>query len=165
MGLFGKKNKDGNRSVNLSYIDGVEGYNKGTAIALSIDNENQCLTIKPRVFKNPPVHLKFEQITGVNVVSEKEIIEKSKSTVGRAIVGGVLLGRLGAIVGGMSGIGNKQRSETHYYMVINYKSKNEEIKVLSFEIVGASLHWSSFVEELRSKINTQALENSTEIYL
>lgn len=165
MGLFGKKNKDGNRSVNLSYIDGVEGYNKGTAIALSIDNENQCLTVKPRVFKNPPVHLKFEQITGVNVVSEKDIIEKSKSTVGRAIVGGVLLGRLGAIIGGMSGIGNKQKSETHYYMVINYKSKNEEIKVLSFEIVGASLHWSSFVEELRSKINTQTLENSTEIYL
>lgn len=165
MGLFGKKNKDGNRSVNLSYIDGVEGYNKGTAIALSIDNENQSLTIKPRVFKNPPVHLKFEQITGVNVVSEKDIIEKSKSTVGRAIVGGVLLGRLGAIIGGMSGIGNKQKSETHYYMVINHKSKNEEIKVLSFEIVGASLHWSSFVEELRSKINTQTLENSTEIYL
>lgn len=165
MGLFGKKNKDGNRSVNLSYIDGVEGYNKGTAIALSIDNENQYLTVKPRVFKNPPVHLKFEQITGVNVVSEKDIIEKSKSTVGRAIVGGVLLGRLGAIIGGMSGIGNKQKSETHYYMVINYKSKNEEIKVLSFEIVGASLHWSSFVEELRSKINTQTLENSTEIYL
>ncbi len=165
MGLFGKKNKDGNRSVNLSYIDGVEGYNKGTAIALSIDNENQCLTVKPRVFKNPPVHLKFEQITGVNVVSEKDIIEKSKSTVGRAIVGGVLLGRLGAIIGGMSGIGNKQKSETHYYMVVNYMSRDREVKVLSFEIVGASLHWASFVEELRTKINTKNIDENTEIYL
>jgi len=165
MGLFGKKNKNSDRSVNLSFVDGIEGYGKGLAIELSINTEKECVTIKSRAVKKPEVNLKFEQITGVNVVSEKDIIEKSKSTVGRAIVGGVLLGRLGAIIGGMSGIGNKQKSETHYYMVINYKSKNEEIKVLSFEIVGASLHWSSFVEELRSKINTQTLENSTEIYL
>lgn len=165
MGLFGKKNKNSDRSVNLSFVDGIEGYGKGLAIELSINTEKECVTIKSRAVKRPEVNLKFEQITGVNVVSEKDIIEKSKSTVGRAIVGGVLLGRLGAIIGGMSGIGNKQKSEMHYYMVINYKSKNEEIKVLSFEIVGASLHWSSFVEELRSKINTQTLENSTEIYL
>jgi len=50
-------------------------------------------------------------------------------------------------------------------MVINCKSRDGEIKVLSFEIVGASLHWSSFVNELKSKINTQSLDNNTEIYL
>ncbi len=165
MSIFGKKNKSGDRTVNLSFIDGIEGYTKGAAIALSIDNENQCLTVKARIFKNPPVHLKFEQITGVNVVSEKEIIEKSKSVVGRAVVGGVLLGHLGTIVGGMSGIGNKQKSEIHYFMVINYKSQSGEIKVLSFEIVGASLHWSSFVEELRTKINTKNINENIEIYL
>ncbi|MPN33669.1 hypothetical protein SDC9_181160 [bioreactor metagenome] len=77
----------------------------------------------------------------------------------------MLLGPLGVIVGGMSGIGNKQKLETHYYMVMNYKSRDEEVKVLSFEIVGASLHWSSFVEELRSKINTIKFDESGEIYL
>ncbi len=164
MGIFGKKNKNCDRSVNLSFVDGIEGYGKGLAVELSINTEKECVIIKSRAVKKPEVNLKFEQITGVNVVSEKDIIEKSKSTVGRAIIGGVLLGHLGAIVGGMSGIGNKQKSETHYYMVINYKSRDEEIKVLSFEIVGASLHWSSFVEELRSKINTKILDN-TEIYL
>ncbi|WP_346916561.1 hypothetical protein [Clostridium sp.] len=46
MGIFGKKNKNGDRSVNLSFIDGIEGYSKGTAIALSINNENQCITYK-----------------------------------------------------------------------------------------------------------------------
>ncbi len=164
MGLFGKKNKKGDRSVNLSFVNGIEGYGTGLAIELSINTEKECLTVKSRVVKKPEVNLKFEQITGVNVVSEKEIIEKSKSVAGRAIAGGVLLGPLGAIVGGMSGIGNKQKSETHYYMVINYKSREREIKVLSFEIVGASLHWSSFVEELRSKINAETLE-SEEVYL
>lgn len=161
--IFGKKNKNGNRSVNLSFVDGIEGYGKGLAVELSINTEKECLTIKSRAVKKPEANLKFEQITAVNVISEKDIIEKSKSVTGRAIIGGVLLGPLGTIIGGMSGIGNKQKSETHYFMVINYKSISGEIKVLSFEIVGASLHWSSFVDELRKNIKFEKIEE--EIYL
>ena len=122
------------------------------------------MQMKARAFKKPTVFLQLEQITGVVVISEKDIIEKSKGTVGRAVVGGVVLGPLGVIIGGMSGIGNKKKNETHYFMVVNYKSKDEEIKVLSFEIVGASLHWSSFVEEFRKRIPVKkAIEK--EIYL
>lgn len=164
MSIFGKKNKNGNRSVNLSFIDGVPGYSKGTAIELSLNDNEQCLTMIARVYKKPPVHLKYEQIVAANVVSEKEIIEKSKNTVGRAIAGGVILGPLGAIIGGISGIGNKQVSNKHYFLVINYKSKDDELKVISFEIVGASLHWSSFVDELRKKFKSENIEEN-EIYL
>lgn len=105
-----------------------------------------------RVVKKPEVNLKFEQITGVNVVSEKEILEKNKSTIGRSAIGGVLLGPLGAIVGGMSGIGTKQDSNTHYYMVVNYRSIEKEIKVLSFKLTGFS-NWKSFINELKARIN------------
>lgn len=163
--IFGKKNKSGNRSVNLSFIDGIESYSKGIAVELSMDDKDKCLTIKSRAFKDKPViKLKYEQIVAVNVVTEKEIIESDKSVVGRAVVGGVLLGPLGAIVGGMSGIGNKTKSNTHYFMVINYKSNAEETKVLSFEIVGASLHWADFIKELRSKINSNEIVEK-EVYL
>lgn len=166
MGLFSKKNKDGDRSVNLSFVDGIEGFGKGLAVEVSINNVNECITVKSRIDKKKPsVHLKFEQITGVNVVSEKEIIEKSKSVTGRAVAGGVLLGPLGAIVGGMSGIGNKQKSETHYYMIINYKSRAEDIKVLSFEIVGVVLSLTAFIEELRSNINIMKFDEIEEVYL
>lgn len=162
MGIFSKKNKNGDRSVNLSFVDGIDSYGKGLAVELSF-NETE-LEIKSRIVKNKPiVKLSLEQIIAANCVTEKEIIEKSKSVAGRAIAGGVLLGPLGAIIGGMSGVGNKQKSETHYYMIINYKSRDEEIKVLSFEIVGASLNWASFIEELRTKIKTEELEK--EIYL
>lgn len=164
MSIFGKKNKSGNRSVNLSFIDGISGYSKGTAIELSLDDNEQCLTMIARVYKKPPVHLKYEQIIATNVVSEKEVIEKSKNTVGRAIAGGVILGPLGSIIGGMSGVGTKKVSNTHYFMIINYKSKDNEIKVISFEIVGASLHWSSFVDELRTKIKSENIEEN-DIYL
>lgn len=164
--IFGKKNKLGNRAVNLCFVDGVESYSKGTAIELSLDDKEECLVMKARVFKDKPiVKLNYEQIVAAEVITEKEIIENGKSTVGRALVGGVLLGPLGAIVGGMSGIGNKTKSSKHYFLVVNYKSSNsEEVKALSFEIVGASLHWDSFVKELKTKIK---VENTIEkeIYL
>ena len=153
--IFGKRNKSGNRSVNLSFVDGVESYSKGMAVELSMDDKDQCLIMKARVFKDKPIiKLKYEQIIAANVVTEKEIIESDKSVVGRAVVGGVLLGPLGAIVGGMSGIGNKAKANTHYFMVINYKSNTGETKILSFEIVGSSLHWSEFIKELKNKFNS-----------
>lgn len=42
-------------------------------------------------------------------IQPDEITEKDKSVIGRAVVGGLLLGPVGAIVGGMSGIGTKQK--------------------------------------------------------
>lgn len=165
MSIFGKRNKQGHRSVNLAYVDGIKGYMKGAAVAVSINTEKNTLTIVPRAFKNlPEVNLYLDQIIGVNVISEEEIIKKSKSSVGRAIAGGVLLGPLGAIVGGISGVGDKSKSQSKFYMVVNYYSRNEEVRVLSFEIIGASLHWSSFLSELRCKIKKEEIIEN-EIYL
>lgn len=163
--IFGKRNKSGNRAVNLGFIDGVESYSKGMAVELSMDDKEECLIMKARAFKDKPVvNLKYEQIIAANVITEKEIIESDKSVVGRAVVGGVLLGPLGAIVGGMSGIGNKTKANTHYFMVINYESTSKETKVLSFEIIGASLHWADFIKELRSKISSNKIIEK-EVYL
>lgn len=92
------------------------------------------------------------------LLQKKRLLKKNKSVIGRAIVGGVLIGGLGAVVGAMSGLSKKQKAEKHYYMVINYKME-EEIKTLSFEIVGASLHWDIFLKELRKRINTVDIEN------
>ncbi|MGL5149060.1 MAG: hypothetical protein ACRC7N_00600 [Clostridium sp.] len=163
MGLFSKKNKDGNRSINVAYVDGLLDYNKGAAVEVSFNDE--FLEIKSRVIKSKPVvKLALNQIIAANCITEKDVIEKSKSVTSRAVVGGVLLGPLGAIIGGITGVGNKTKSETKYYMVVNYKSRDEELKVLSFEIVGASLQWSSFIQELRNMIKKEdIIEN--EIYL
>ena len=105
------------------------------AVNIKTDDDENKLVIKSVVVKKPEVNLKYEQITGINVTSEEEILEKSKSVTGRAVIGGVLLGPLGAIVGGMSGIGDKKKEKTRYYLIINYKSKDDEIKVLSFEVI------------------------------
>ena len=166
MGIFSKKNKNGDSYVNLAYVDGIDLFENGLAVEASLNVEKECLTIKPRLGKKTDVNVKFEQITGFDVVKDEDVIEKSKSVAGRAVIGGVFLGPLGAIVGGMTGIGNKQKSTSHTYMVINYRSIDEEIKVIIFEIVGASLHLGNFIEELATKINKNIVkENPNEIYL
>ena len=123
------------------------------AVNIKTDDDENKLVIKSVVVKKPEVNLKYEQITGINVTSEEEILEKSKSVTGRAVIGGVLLGPLGAIVGGMSGIGDKKKEKTHYYLIINYKAKDDEIKVLSFEVTNSLGQWDKFIEHVRKKIN------------
>lgn len=158
--MFFKKNKE--ISTNLSHIDGIDFYMKGFMVKVSIDDNNKCVVIKPLVEKKDPVKIKLQNIINISVVTDKEIIEKSKSVLGRAAIGGLLIGPLGAIVGGISGTGNKTKNKYTYYMVINYKSEaSNDIKVLSFEIVGGSLKWSKFFKELKSRINTN--ESSKEI--
>lgn len=154
--IFGKRNKEGNKAVNLKMVEGITGLNN-KPVQVSLDDKLETLVIKERLGKIK-AGLSYEKIINANVITEKEIIEKNKSVIGRAIVGGVLIGGLGAVVGAMSGLGKKQKSEKHYYMVINYKIE-EEIKTLSFEIVGASLHWDIFLKELRKRINLINIEN------
>lgn len=51
------------------------------------------------------------QIKMKNVELLKQITEKDKSVIGRAIVGGIAFGVVGAVVGGMSGLGTKKGKE------------------------------------------------------
>lgn len=84
-------------------------------------------------FGKDSVKLKYEQITDVYYGLETEIREKSKSVIGRALAGGILLGGLGAVVGGMSGTGKKEVKRRRFVFVVSYTSSTGEDAFLSFE--------------------------------
>ncbi|GAA0062763.1 TPA: hypothetical protein PTV43_000081 [Clostridium botulinum] len=160
MGFFSKKNK--NRSIGVLLVDGLSIYSRDVILQITLNNENECLTINSKVCKNiPDINLKYKQIIDANIITRYEIVKQSKSVVGRAAIGGLLLGSLGATVGGMSGTGTKTDDQIEYYFVVNYRNKDEELKVLSFKIIGFSV-WRPFIKELKSKIK-QNIEK--EIYL
>ncbi|MBN2893516.1 MAG: zinc-ribbon domain-containing protein [Bacteroidales bacterium] len=68
-----------------------------------------------------PIH--NSQIISIKQTSRDELIRTDKSVIGRAVVGGLVLGPLGAIVGGMSGIGSKEKLKNKNYLVINFWDK------------------------------------------
>ena len=68
-----------------------------------------------------PIH--NSQIISIKPTSREELSRTDKSVIGRAVVGGLILGPLGAIVGGMSGIGSKEKLKNQNYLVINYWDK------------------------------------------
>lgn len=64
------------------------------------------------------------QIISIATFSDVELKKEEKSIIGRAILGGVLLGGIGAIVGGMTGIGATEKMSQIYYMAINFWSRS-----------------------------------------
>ncbi|MHB9920620.1 hypothetical protein [Clostridium botulinum] len=161
MGLFSRKNKEIS-PINLTYIDGIDRYIKNTAVSLNLDDKKECLVIKASKNNYPVVNINFDKLVAIDIIHEKDIIETNKSSVGRAMVGGVLLGSLGAVIGGISGVGTKKSSKLRTFLVINYKSKDEEIKVISFEIENITMNMPKFINKLRENVSSDNIE---EIYL
>ena len=74
-------------------------------------------------FKSYRVALPAHQIISVTLEGREHIVEmKEKSVIGRALLGGLLLGPVGAIVGGMTGVGQKEvpSSTPDIFITINH---------------------------------------------
>jgi len=72
------------------------------------------------------------QIICLSEEKRTEIAEKNKSVIGRAIVGGILTGGIGAVVGGVSGVGTKKEKVTKYYLTLKFWDINiREIKTIT----------------------------------
>lgn len=160
MGIFSKKDKP--MKCRLSHQDGINGVGNGTIIDLVLDNKEQAVIVTAPMSKMEPKILEYSRIKNVNYFSEKEMIEKSKSVIGRAVVGGVLLGGVGAVVGGMSGIGDKKKESPEYYIEIEYgiKDAESETNAILLKIVGSSLGWDKFLKALREVANTKKEKNN-----
>lgn len=72
------------------------------------------------------VALSYEKITDVFLGKTKAIIEVNKSPIGRALVGGMLFGNIGAIVGACSANGKTKAIDVNKYLIISYISNGQE---------------------------------------
>lgn len=130
-------------------VDGIPSIEKGMTVRISLMPER--ILIQQIMFGKAEASLRYDQVTAAAKVDEVQIREVDKSVIGRAVVGGVLLGPLGAIVGGASGIGTKQKTDYKDYFVINYTASNGEPAVLSFEMVGPPVGFAPFLRELQQR--------------
>ena len=115
MAIFGNKDKKGNFTINFGSVKDTVLYDyPNTAISATLLEDR--IEFKQRVGKKQPIYLMLSQITKVGIVNEKQIEEVDKSVVKRAVVGGLLLGPLGAVVGGIDGIGKKEKKTERKFL-------------------------------------------------
>lgn len=154
MGLFNRSEKKKDYKAKFKCDEGIVNFKEDEIVNVYIDDDRDVLVVSEYLSKDPKeLFLKYSQITNAEVLSEKEIIEKSKSVVGRAAAGAILLGPLGGIIGGMSGIGDKKKKKTEYYFIINYKSSSDnEVKVIRFKVMDII---PKLTTELRKRINIE----------
>ncbi len=93
-----------------------------------------------------------------------EIIQKKQSTIGRAMVGGILFGGPGAIVGAISA-GKKEKKKTNLYFIISYTSSSGEEKYINFEVSGGGFNGRKLADKLRELCNIKDIKREDEIKL
>lgn len=106
----------------VKHYEGL-GIRQGANCIIKLSNyELKLCDIKGR----PIIGISYKDISNVAVISDKDIIEKDKSVIGRGVVGSVLFGGAGLILGGLSGLNKKQVVEYVDYLIINYKENGED---------------------------------------
>ncbi|MBY9087310.1 hypothetical protein KIH86_24300, partial [Paenibacillus sp. HN-1] len=76
----------------------------------------------------------LERMRAAVAITEQELIEKSKSVVGRALIGTIIVPGLGTIVGGMSGIGTKKKDgKKNHYLILNFIDSKGELAAVTFQ--------------------------------
>lgn len=135
MGLFSKNTKSKpEKPIFKSYLNPVEELLSfkpidSVEIALFEDHFN----MRAFMSSNKTVYsVDYAQVTDVICGTEEEIIEKGKSFIGRAVAGGILFGGVGAVVGAVSGIGDKKVKKSKTIIVIAYTSSDGKEKFLQF---------------------------------
>jgi len=165
MGIFGLNSKTGDAAVFLSHHSGVSNMHPSQPIELIMHNDDGKLEIKVRFSKKLSVYLPYNKIIGIIKTTQTEIKEKGKSVLGRAALGGVLLGPLGAIIGGVSGTGTKKKTAINYVVVINYKPdlENEDTKVLCFAYMPGNV-WGlgKFIKMIKDKAGILEISSNGE---
>lgn len=123
-------------------LDGLQVKNPKSLLRVTFDKEFLVIEemgnkgFKPIVLTTFKVPLNNIQAT--LATTEKEFVEKSKSVIIRGATGGVLFGPAGLILGGLSGVGNKKKTNINRLYIISYLSSSGDIKNITITLPGST---------------------------
>lgn len=136
---------------NLKSVDGgITGIPEGMWLAAYVMTDDLLFTGKGL----PDVFLPYERALSFRIVDDEEL--RDKSAIGRAAVGGLLFGPLGAVVGAVSGSGQKRGRRS--FLNVRYEDANGRTDCqLAAEVVAmqpSSL--ARFVKALSKRVPNEA---------
>lgn len=110
------------------HIYGISHISKNALADVFITKEKIIIECERRKFE-----LLLDSLTAAEGLRKTDLLKKQKTVIGRGIVGGLVLGPLGAVIGGISGVGEKNKKGN--YLILNYKSTaDDEVKVIIFNV-------------------------------
>ena len=117
--------------LDCKYIGGLsDSYNKfkGQTVYIEKREKGVCLWFIDG-WSRLYIWIKEEELLYINIFTPK-VDKKKKSVIGRALLGGILLGPLGAVVGGLSGVGEKDIKGVENIITLKITHNNEENNIL-----------------------------------
>lgn len=128
----------------LALVDGLSLKNPEALVEINYNDEFLVMAEKDfRPFKSSDTNtfkIPLDNVLGTTITTQKEIVEKSKSVIGRGVVGGLVFGPAGLLLGGMSGIGSKSKTKVDFLFIISYLSSDKEIKNVTFSIGSSAIN-------------------------
>ena len=153
MGLFGADTSMYDLAVRFSFAGGTSMFGTGELVTVASDAKNKRLAIFDTRTGEKIVYLAYSQLCGVHRTNEVTTVQKGKSVLGRGAIGGMVFGPAGAIVGGLSGTGKKQKKSVSTYLVISYHptGRDNETQELLFETTPATMGLKTLEEEIQDR--------------
>ncbi len=102
----------------LIHVDGIPDLPKNVKIGMRLTKEK--IIIEDRQI------IPLSRINATEIIKSIDLVEKERNITGRIVLGGVLLGGIGAILGGITGLKNDVVSQDVDLMIINYDNKDGE---------------------------------------
>lgn len=130
MGIFGKKDAEPKAKEYHAiwvHLSGLPEYHEGDAVKVTMIPDGDVVRFNGAAFARPEIVLGLNKIQNIDVSIEKQTTQKNKSVIGRAAVGSLVGGPVGAVVGGISGTGKKEKAKNLCILTIGYAGSNEPI--------------------------------------
>ena len=136
--ISNQKRKGIVKFIQFKHINGIDELAKGIDVGVSFED---------KVIKIDDIKIPISSIYKLEVSSSKQLVDKDKSVINRAIVGS-MIGGVGAIVGGLSGINDGiKTTKLMYYLTITFKDNN--IAIFSFNRDGDRFDVENVIKRLK----------------
>ena len=117
--------------IKFRHIQGMPKLMEGEIVNISSSHDSINIDGKYSILKS--------KVKSKILTNSKMLTDKQKSVIQRSLVGMVIAGPLGLIVGGISGVGTKQKEETVNFFNLIYIDENDIEQNALFALENASV--------------------------